>query len=101
MSYERVNPSHPDKVADRVEQCFKRDSLLCRSYNKDIAGGKWDGMMIQKHIGYVTWNDNFPKDICPKVKRFDNADEMKGGYTFVPSDGYVAMDAQHYYLSGP
>lgn len=88
--------------ADRVEQCFKRDSLLCRSYNKDIAGGKWDGMMIQKHIGYVTWNDNFPKDICPKVKRFDNADEMKGGYTFVPSDGYVAMDAQHYYsLTNP
>ena len=88
--------------ADRVEQCFKRDSLLCSSYNKDIAGGKWDGMMIQKHIGYVTWNDNFPKDICPKVKRFDNADEMKGGYTFVPSDGYVAMDAQHYYsLTNP
>ena len=88
--------------ADRVEQCFKRDSLLCRSYNKDIAGGKWDGMMIQKHIGYVTWNDNFPKDICPKVKRFDNSDEMKGGYTFVPSDGYVAMDAQHYYsLTNP
>ena len=83
--------------ADRVEQCFKRDSLLCRGYNKDIAGGKWDGMMIQKHIGYVSWNDNFPKDVCPKVKRFEDTSAMAGGYVFQPSDGYIAMDAEHYY----
>ena len=84
--------------ADRVEQCFKRDSLLCRGYNKDIAGGKWDGMMIQKHIGYVSWNDNFPKDVCPKVKRFEDTSAMAGGYVFQPSDGYIAMDAEHYYI---
>lgn len=83
--------------ADRVEQCFKRDSVLCRGYNKDIAGGKWDGMMIQKHIGYVSWNDNFPKDVCPKVKRFEDTSAMAGGYVFQPSDGYIAMDAEHYY----
>ncbi|MCI6119916.1 MAG: glycosyhydrolase, partial [Prevotella sp.] len=56
-----------------------------------------DGMMIQKHIGYVTWSDNFPKDTCPKVMRFDKPCEMTGGYTFMPSNGYVAMDAEHYY----
>ena len=83
--------------ADRVELCFKRDSLLCRGYNKDIAGGKWDGMMTQKHIGYVSWNDNFPKDVCPKVMRFNDTSSMAGGYTFQPSDGYIAMDAEHYY----
>ena len=82
--------------ADRVEQCFKRDSLLCRGYNKDIAGGKWDGMMTQKHIGYVSWNDNFPKDVCPKVMRFNDTSSMAGGYTFQPSDGYIAIDAEHY-----
>ena len=94
--YKENNPE-ANVWADRVEQCFKRDSLLCRSYNKDIAGGKWDGMMIQKHIGYVSWNDDFPKDTCPKVMRIDNASEAKGGYVFQPSDGYVAMDAEHYY----
>ena len=83
--------------ADRVELCFKRDSLLCRGYNKDIAGGKWDGMMTQKHIGYVSWNDNFPKDVCPKVMRFNDISSMAGGYTFQPSDGYIAIDAEHYY----
>lgn len=83
--------------ADRVELCFKRDSLICRGYNKDIAGGKWDGMMTQKHIGYVSWNDNFPKDVCPKVMRFNDTSSMAGGYTFQPSDGYIAIDAEHYY----
>ena len=83
--------------ADRVEQCFKRDSILCRGYNKEIAGGKWDGMMIQKHIGYTEWNDSFPKDTCPKVMRIENAEDKVGGYVFKPSAGFVAMDAEHYY----
>ena len=83
--------------ADRVEQCFERDSILCRGYNKEIAGGKWDGMMIQKHIGYTEWNDSFPKDTCPKVMRIENAEDKVGGYVFKPSAGYVAMDAEHYY----
>ncbi len=83
--------------ADRVEQCFKRDSILCRGYNKEIAGGKWDGMMIQKHIGYTEWNDSFPKDTCPKVMRIENAEDKVGGYVFKPSAGFVAMDAEHYF----
>lgn len=83
--------------ADRVEQCFRRDSILCRGYNKEIAGGKWDGMMIQKHIGYTDWSDSFPKDTCPKVMRIANAEDKVGGYVFNPSAGFVAMDAEHYY----
>ena len=83
--------------ADRVEQCFKRDSILCRGYNKEIAGGKWDGMMIQKHIGYTEWNDSFPKDTCPKVMRIENAEDKVGGYVFKPSAGFVTMDAEHYF----
>ena len=83
--------------ADRVEAAFARDAELCRAYNKDMAGGKWDGMMIQKHIGYRTWNDNFPADICPKVSRFDDVASMVGGYTYKPSNGYISIDAEHYY----
>ena len=51
--------------AERCRQAFKRDSLLNLQYNKEIAGGKWDGMMIQKHISYTMWNDAFPADVCP------------------------------------
>ena len=81
--------------ADKVKQCFRRDSLLCAAYNTDIAGGKWNGMMIQKHIGYRSWNDNFRADMLPRTTSVD--DGSAGGYTFEAKDGYVAMEAEHYY----
>ena len=80
--------------AERVRETFRRDSLLCASYNQDIAGGKWKGMMTQKHIGYRTWNDNFPADRMPRVK---TVEATAGGYTFTAKEGYVAMEAAHYY----
>ena len=49
----------------RTEAAFARDGELCRAYNEDIAGGKWNGMMRQKHIGYTNWSDNFAADTCP------------------------------------
>ena len=98
MNLHLAQANNPDANvwAKRVKDCFVRDSLLCLSYNKDIAGGKWDGMMTQKHIGYTSWNDNFPKDMLPRTKQVDNADK-DGGFTFRHSDGYVAMEAEHYY----
>lgn len=81
--------------ADKVKLCFRRDSLLCAAYNTDIAGGKWKGMMTQKHIGYRSWNDNFRADMLPRTASVD--DSSAGGYTFAPSNGYVAMEAEHYY----
>ncbi len=81
--------------ADKVKECFRRDSLLCAAYNTDIAGGKWNGMMIQKHIGYRSWNDNFRADMLPRTTSVDEGGA--GGYTFAAKDGYVAMEAEHYY----
>ena len=81
--------------ADRVAEAFKRDSLLCAAYNHDIAQGKWNGMMTQKHIGYTSWNDNFPRDIMPRTQRIN--DSTPGGYVFEMNDGRVVMDAEHYF----
>ena len=81
--------------AAKVSQCFRRDSLLCLGYNRDIAGGKWNGMMIQKHIGYTNWNDNFPKDILPKTTAVSVG--SPSGYTFPAAPGYLAIEAEHYY----
>ena len=86
-----------NKWADKVDKCFRRDAQLCQYYNKVMAGGKWDGMMTQKHIGYTSWNDNFPHEMLPKTTRIDNL-TVNGGYTFdMPTMGYVAMEAEHYY----
>ena len=62
-----------------------------------MAGGKWDGMMTQKHIGYRTWNDNFRADILPRTTTVPVGEP--GGYTFTPSNGYVSMEAEHFFAS--
>jgi hypothetical protein len=81
--------------AERVRSCFKRDSLLCLAYNKEIANGKWDGMMTQKHIGYRSWNDNFRQDMLPQTTQVK--DTVMGGFTFTHSNGFIAMEAEHYF----
>lgn len=81
--------------ADHVAEAFRRDSMLCAQYNHDIAGGKWNGMMTQKHIGYTGWNDDFERDMMPEVFRIDG--DTHGGFTHKAADGYVAMEAEHYF----
>ena len=83
--------------ANKVEKCFKRDAQLCQYYNKVMANGKWNGMMIQKHIGYTSWNDNFRQETLPRTTNVP-VESSTGGYTFeIPTVGYVAMEAEHYY----
>lgn len=96
----QLNEQHSPEMnewADRVAECFHRDSTLCAAYNNELAGGKWRGMMTQKHIGYRSWNDNFPRDIMPRVFRTD--DDTPGGYTFhmEASTNAVSIEADHYY----
>jgi hypothetical protein len=50
------NDPRANYFADQVEATFRRDAELTRQYHA-INGGKWDGMMAQVHMSYVTWND--------------------------------------------
>lgn len=94
--YKENNPQAND-WADKVEQTFKRDKDLCHDYNNVMSGGKWKNMMIQKHIGYTSWNDNFPADRQPEVYRIENTDRAAGGYVFEACHGVVAMEAEHFF----
>lgn len=81
--------------ADEVERAFARDAALMKEYNQDIAGGKWNGMMTQKHIGYRSWSDNFPADRLPRVERVE--DTAPGGYAFEADPrGFTAIEAEHW-----
>ena len=94
--YKENNPQ-TNEWADKVEQAFARDKALSDDYNNVMSGGKWKNMMIQKHIGYTSWNDNFPADTLPQTYRIENPEKAVGGYVFTGQDGYVAMEAEHYY----
>ncbi len=97
MNHELARRGNPEANlwAKRVEECFKRDSVLMHEYNKIMADGKWDGMMTQKHISYTQWNDNFPADVMPEVKIVENA--APGNFVFEAGDGSVSMEAAHYF----
>lgn len=53
--------------ADRAEAAFARDQAISDQYHA-IAGGKWDGMMLQTHIGYTSWQQP-EKNVMPAVQR--------------------------------
>ena len=90
----KANDPEANQWAERCRQAFKRDSVLCHYYNKVMAGGKWDGMMIQKHISYRTWNDNYRADVCPRLVEVP---APAHGPVFAPRDGYISIEAEHTY----
>ena len=89
--YKQNNPK-ANVWADECERLFKRDSLICDYYNHKMAGGKWNGMMTQKHIGYKSWNDDFEKDTCPELFRVTSKD----GVIISENNGVVEIEAPYY-----
>ena len=93
----KANDPAANMWADKVEACFARDKFLTNQYNNEMADGKWKNMMIQKHIGYRGWNDNFPEDTLPMIFRVENDEQLPSGYTFASGDGCVVIEAPHIY----
>ena len=89
--YKQGNPK-ANIWADECERFFKRDSLICHDYNHKMSGGKWNGMMTQKHIGYKSWNDDFEKDTCPELFRVSTKD----GVIISENNGVVEIEAAYY-----
>lgn len=42
--------------ADKIKICLEKDEQLQQEYHA-VADGKWDGMMMSEHIGFVRWNE--------------------------------------------
>lgn len=59
-----------DAEAAEVRRRFARDRELSDRYNHVLAGGKWDHMMDQTHIGYFDW---YPpvRNIMPPLTEAD------------------------------
>lgn len=98
--------------ADKAVELYQKDSLLSLQYNKEIAGGKWNHMMDQTHIGYTYWQQP-PYNSMPKVY-YVSADSADNGPdttvvlyprtaehpqrqdVFYELDGYVSIEADHF-----
>lgn len=98
--------------ANYAKQFYKNDSLISVQYHQ-IAGGKWNHMMSQTHIGYTYWQQP-PVNKMPAViylSTGQSADtsmlnrnirtsknllpENSSGNIFYEQDGIVSMNADH------
>jgi hypothetical protein len=57
-------------LAVKAQALFQADADLSATYNHKLAGGKWNHMMDQTHIGYTTWRDP-PTNVMPSVKTIE------------------------------
>ena len=65
-------------AADAVEQLFRADAALSDRYNHGLAGGVWDHMMDQTHLGYDGWQQ--PKaNTLPPLTRVHPAEAASMG----------------------
>lgn len=109
MNHMLAEKNDPDANlwADRVRECYEKDSLLTIAYHT-MADGKWNHMMDQIHIGYTSWNNPDNRSM-PSVIRTDGTPsgtltlpsfddiipEHRGG-TIREKDGYVSIEAEHF-----
>lgn len=86
-----------NQYADKVNQLFIKDSLISIEYHT-IAGGKWNHMMEQTHIGYTYWQQ--PRFNRMPAVRYVPVDsivkEQVPSYSSPDAQGYVSIEANRF-----
>ncbi|MGD9633918.1 MAG: glycosyl hydrolase 115 family protein, partial [Pirellulales bacterium] len=65
--YAKQGRAATNELAERARELFANDTRISRRYNREIAGGKWNHMMDQTHIGYTNWQEP-PMNSLPQVE---------------------------------
>ena len=69
--YAKQGRASANDLADRARQLFKEDQDLSDYFNHKLAGGKWNHMMDQTHIGYTSWQQP-DSNAMPAVQTLTN-----------------------------
>ncbi len=88
--------------ADKVEACVALDKELQEYYNKEMSGGKWDGMMLSNHVWFKTWNEegwSYPEAIRVDKSSGDGVAIRAFGSDELVTDGNVLVN-DIYLISG-
>ncbi len=114
--YAEKNDERANRFAAQARELFQEDAELSSFYNHQLAGGKWNHMMDQTHIGYTGWQE--PRsNVMPRVVEVTNSATGNSAIEsyvepanrestsskpptdwrgFVESDGYVSIEAEHF-----
>jgi hypothetical protein len=66
--------------AEKARLLFEKDAELSRYYNETLAGGKWNHIMDQTHIGYTTWQQPI-ENVMPGVREIALPEAAEMGVT--------------------
>ena len=56
--------------ASKARELFQADAQLTEYFHHQLAGGKWDRMMSQTHIGYTGWQQP-PVNLLPATRQLE------------------------------
>jgi hypothetical protein len=85
--YARQGRAGTNDLATKAKYLFDRDAEYSLYYNKILAGGKWNHMMDQTHIGYTTWQQ--PKEnSMPELKKISVPDHAEMGVSIEGSEDW-------------
>ena len=72
-------------LAEEAKRLFMNDSVITHHYNTVMAGGKWNHMMDQTHIGYTYWQQP-DWNAMPEVKKIEIPSTAEMGVAIEGSD---------------
>jgi hypothetical protein len=100
--------ANTNELAEKAKSLYAKDAEITKRYHA-VAGGKWNHMMDQTHIGYTYWQQPNEQKM-PEVKTLTNATAPAAapataarpvatpttGAGFLESNGYVSIEVEHY-----
>ncbi len=69
-SYAEQGRAATNDMAEEVKEFFGKDSTITNYYHRELAGGKWDHMMAQTHIGYQSWQEP-RRNTMPRIQEIE------------------------------
>jgi hypothetical protein len=95
-NYARQGRSITNQLGDSIKLLFTKDAEISDYYNTILAGGKWNHMMDQTHIGYTYWQQP-DKNSMPEIKNIivpakaEMGVAIEGSEQCWPNDSAVAV----------
>ncbi|MGI4737905.1 MAG: glycosyl hydrolase 115 family protein [Janthinobacterium lividum] len=93
----KTNQPTTNALAEKAKALYAKDAEIKQRYHT-LAGGKWNHMMDQTHIGYTYWQQ-------PEVDKMPEVMTLPAGATAQAATppasagdnaGYVSLEAEHY-----
>ncbi|WP_460502178.1 glycosyl hydrolase 115 family protein, partial [Hymenobacter agri] len=90
----KTNQPSTNALAEKARALFANDAAIKARYHA-LAGGKWNHMMDQMHIGYTSWHDE-KADIMPEVVTLPAGAAPTAAPAPAAAVPYVSIEAEHY-----